>query len=57
MHAQVPCIRTHKYGWVYYHNAFVCMCLRVIQTNSLTPSTLAQLVMFFYACRATPMWV
>jgi hypothetical protein len=46
-HAQVQCIRIHKYGWVYYHSAFVCMCLRVIHTNSRTHSTLALLVMFF----------
>jgi hypothetical protein len=46
-HAQVQCIRIHKYGWVYYHSAFVCMCLRVIHTNSRTHSTLARLVMFF----------
>ncbi len=39
-------IRIHKYGWVYYHSAFVCMCLRVIHTNSRTHSTLARLVMF-----------
>jgi hypothetical protein len=46
-HAQVQCICIHKYGWVYYHSAFVCMCLRVIHTNSCTHSTLARLVMFF----------
>ena len=51
MHAQVQCIRIHKYSWFYYHNAFVCMCLRVINTDSRTYSTLAQLVMFFYAGR------
>jgi hypothetical protein len=45
--AQVQCVRIHKYGWVYYHSAFVCMCLRVIHTNSRTHSTLALLVMFF----------
>ncbi len=54
---EVQCIRIHKYGWVYYHNAFVCMCLRVIHTASRTHSTLVQLVMFFYACRATPLLV
>ena len=57
MHAQVRCTRINKYSWVYSHSAFVCMCLRVIHTNSRTHSTLAQLVMLFYACRATPMWV
>ena len=39
MHAQVRCARIHKYCWVYSHSAFVCMCLRVIHTNSRTHST------------------
>jgi hypothetical protein len=36
LHKYDTCI--HKYGWVYPHSAFVCMCLRVIHTDSRTPA-------------------